>query len=148
MLHIYSSIALFLIISSSMIFGNSLGQTEEPEKQQISTFVQTHVYDSEGRLVLYLESFDIIVRDPVLLDRFLASQKVVQTKKLDDKDIELFKIITKQEIQHFSSIANTALGITGELNQPIIVAYTKHDAFPVSTGDTVTSEWTILRSTK
>ncbi len=132
------------LVGSSFFVGNSFSQGNEPNLS-LSISAQTQVRDAQDKLVTYLESDVIKVIDENLLNRFLDLQPVVKTIKQDNQDFEMITVNIEQNFDHFSAIGITAIAIKGEDSKAIVVASTRHDGFLVAPGDTVTTQWTVIR---
>lgn len=133
---------MVFILCTVSFFENSYSTNEDDE---YSIFVQTQVRDVNDNLIIFLELHEITIRDKDLLNKFLDTQNVVEILEENGEKMELIKVITTLKIDHFSSIANTALAVQGNDSRQIVVAYTNHDAFLIMPGDFVIAEWTIKR---
>jgi hypothetical protein len=138
------SFALLLLIPLSNSFGVS--QTELDDG--IFIFVQSTVRNSDGTLVVYLESVKFTDLNLPGLKSFLDFEASRGNDPIITIDGEKFQVIRRVQSQSFDSeglVASTILSdIVGD--KQTVLARFAHDGYPVESGDTLESMWTFVRT--
>jgi len=123
-------------------FGN------QPEiGNDIFILVQTSVRNSDGQLVVYLESSKFTELNKPALKSFLDFEASRGTDPIVTIDGENYQIIRRVQSQIFNSdglVANTVLSDNIDGN-PILLARFAHDGYPKTSGDSMESVWTFIR---
>ena len=110
-------------------------------------FVQTTVRNSDGQLVVYLESSKFTDLNLELLGPFLD----FETSRANDPIVTInggeYQVIRRVQSKTFPTedlVASTILSddVDGKLT---MLARFAHDGYPVSPGDTLESMWTFIR---
>ena len=109
--------------------------------------LQLELRDSNGGLIAYIETKQIIAISPLELNRFLDNQN--QTRKeffiKDDKKYE----IQQWEIlgdAYDVKLAYSATKLTDIYqNEFVLLLFMRHDSFQTQPGDTVRLYWTVIR---
>ena len=110
-------------------------------------FVQMEVRDSNGGLLAYIETDQIIGLDPLALNRFLDNLNNTRKEFLiiDDKNYE----VQQWEVSKGWSTSATAFSATKLLDiyqhEFITIILVRHDSFQVQPGDTARFFWTVIR---
>ena len=133
---------LFSVVFVSLI-GNSYAQSFE-QTRSIFIFVQTQIRNSDGQLVAYLEENKVFIPNLDLLNIYLDTQSPQQTFVKAGQKYDLIHLEFPQKISGYDVISKTAFGIVVD-NKQVMMAYSDHDGYPLVSGDTVTSIWTIIR---
>lgn len=111
--------------------------------------VQSTIRDSEGRLVAYLESTKFAYLDRPALEVFLDHEVTNSGNDpiitIDDKQYQVVRRVLHQTFDSDGLVASTKLSDkVGEI--PRLLARFAHDGYPVTTGDTLESMWTFVRT--
>ena len=139
----YLIIPIFVLLLASL-FVNSYAQSTGTINRTFFVFVQTQIRNSDGQLVAYLEANKITIPEPERLDRFLDSKHVISTINRGGQDYEVIQVDLTKKVQDTDVISKTVLGVM-ENDKPILLAVSDHDGYPIVSGDTITSIWTIIR---
>ena len=136
-------LSILLSVVFISLIGNSYAQSFE-QTRSIFIFVQTQIRNSDGHLVAYLEANKVFISEPDLLNRYLDTQSP-QTFERAGQSYELIQLDVQKEITEPDVISKTTLATVVD-DKPILTVYSDHDGYPIVPGDTVTSIWTIIRS--
>lgn len=139
----YLCIAAFILLLGNCLVATSYAQSSEINKT-FFIFVQTQIRNSDGNLVAYLEANKIAILQPERLDKFLDSKHVISTMTRGSQDYELIQVDLVKKVEETDVISKTVLG-TLENNEPVLLAASDHDGYPIVPGDTITSIWTVIR---
>ena len=139
----YLTATIFVLLLGSF-FANSYGQSTETVNRTFFVFVQTQIRNSDGQLVAYLEANKISIPQPERLDKFLDSKYAASTISRDNQDYEVIQVDLTKKVEETDVISKTVLGVM-ENNEPVILAVSDNDGYPIVSGDTITSIWTIIR---
>ena len=60
------------------------------------------------------------------------------------QDYEVIQVDLTKKVQDTDVISKTVLGVM-ENDKPVLLAVSDHDGYPIISGDTITSIWTIIR---
>lgn len=134
---------VFLLVPSSNIFG--ITQTNPGDN--IFVFVQTTIRNSDGTLVVYLESTKFSDLNAPALESFLDYEASRGNDPVITIDGQQYQIIQRIQSQSFDSerlVASTILSdnINGK---SILLARFAHDGYLTISGDTMESMWTFVR---
>jgi hypothetical protein len=138
----YLSIAIFVLLIGNYLVATSYALT--PVSNRTFIFVQTQIRNSDDQLVAYLEANKITILQPERLDKFLDSKSVVSTITRGGQNYDIIQIELARNVEETDVISKTVLG-TLENNEPVLLAVSDHDGYPIVSGDTITSIWTIVR---
>ena len=139
----YLIIPIFVLLLVSF-FSNSYAQSTGTINKTFFVFVQTQIRNSDGELVAYLEANKITIPQPEILDRFLDSKHVTSTINRGGQNYEVIQVDLTKKVQDTDVISKTVLGVM-ENDKPVLLAASDHDGYPIISGDTITSIWTIIR---
>ena len=120
----------------------------QPEiNEDLFIFVQTIVRNSDGQLVVYLESSKFTYVNNNALNLFLDFETSRGTDPIITIDEQNYQIIRRVQMQSINSdglVPSTILSdnVNGE---QIVLARFAHDGYPVTSGDTIESMWTFIR---
>jgi hypothetical protein len=136
---------LFFLLAMSFTNYTQAVQTEIED--EIFIFVQTTVRNSDGQLVVYLESSKFTDLNLELLGPFLdfeASRGDDPTVTINEKEYQVIRRVQSKTFPSDDLVASTILSdtIDGKLT---MLARFAHDGYPVSPGDTLESIWTFIR---
>jgi hypothetical protein len=107
--------------------------------------LQLVIRDSEGRLISYVETNQIIAINPAILDEYLDNKSNKKTVAKDGKLYEIFQWQAKTEIAD-SRHAMTLYVLYVPLNDTYQSALELiHNSYQVEPHDTVQIYWTIMR---
>ena len=136
------SFALLLLIPMSNSFG--ISQTNFDDDMFI--FVQTTLRNSDGTLVVYLESTKFTDLNLIGLNSFLDFEASQGNDPIIIIDGQNFQVIQRVQTptSHFALHASVVLSDNVNGN-PIQLARFAHDGIPVLESDTVESMWTFVR---
>ena len=137
--------SLFFLVIISLISHSEAYQTDV--KDGLFIFVQTTVRNSDGQLVVYLESSKFTDLNLELLGPFLdleASRGNDPIVTINEKEYQVIRRVQSKTFTSNDLVASTLLSdrIDGKLS---IIARFAHDGYPVSPGDTLESMWTFIR---
>ena len=124
---------------------HSFANTPEIENN-IFILVQTSVRNSDGQLVVYLESSKFTEVNTPALKSFLDFEASRGTDPIMTIDGENYQIIRRVQIQIFDSdglVASTVLSDNID-GKPVLLARFAHDGYPKISGDSMESIWTFI----
>ena len=139
-----SSLVLLLLIPTSNAFGTY--QTELGDDFFI--LVQSTVRNSDGSLIVYLESTKFSDLNLSSLESFLDFETSRGNDPIITIDETQFQVIRRAQSQSFNSeglVASTIL-FDNVAEKPLVLARFAHDGYSVVPGDTIESVWTFVRS--
>ncbi len=134
---------VFLLFPASIAFGES----KIINNDAIFIFVQTTVRNSDGQLVVYLESTKFTDVKLSALESFLDFEASRGNDPIITIDNKLYQVIQRLQSQTFDSedlVASTILSDNVN-NNPVLLARFAHDGYAVIPGDTLESMWTFIR---
>jgi hypothetical protein len=134
---------IFLLFPSSVAFG----EMKIINNNAIFIFVQTTVRNSDGQLVIYLESTKFTDVKLSALESFLDFEASRGNDPIITIDNNRYQVIQRLQSQTFDSedlVASTILSDNVN-NNPILLARFAHDGYVVIPGDTLESMWTFIR---
>ena len=137
------SFALLLLIPMSNSFG--ISQTNFDDDMFI--FVQTTLRNSDGTLVVYLESTKFSDLNLIGLNSFLdfeASLGNDPTIMIDGKQFQVIRRVQSQSFNSEELVASTILSDVID-NKSTVLARFAHDGYATLSGDTLESMWTFIR---
>ncbi|MGD2107646.1 MAG: hypothetical protein PVH93_08595 [Nitrosopumilaceae archaeon] len=135
---------VFLAIISTT---NSSQAVETDINKGLFIFVQTTVRNSDGQLVVYLESSKFTDLNLELLGPFLDFEATRGNDPVITISGEEYQVIRRVQSKTFTSedlVASTILSDNKD-GQLVMLARFAHDGYPVSQGDTLESMWTFIR---
>jgi len=137
--------SLFFLVIISLTNYTQAYQTEIGEDFFI--FVQTTIRNSDGQLVVYLESSKFTDLNLELLGPFLdleAPNGDDPIVTINDKKYQIIRRVHTQIFPTQDLVASTNLSenLDGKI---ILLARFAHDGYTVSQGDTLQSVWTFIR---
>jgi hypothetical protein len=138
------AILIFVIVVSTTNYSQAY-QTEIDKGLFI--FVQTTVRNSDGQLVVYLESSKFTDLNLELLGPFLDFESTRGNDPIVTINGEEYQVIRRVQSKTFERddlVASTILSNSVD-GKPIMLARFAHDGYPVSPGDTLESMWTFIR---
>jgi len=128
--------------------GNSFGEYQTELGDDIFILVQSTVRNSDGTLIVYLESTKFSDLNLPLLESFLDFETSRGNDPIITIDENQFQVIRRVQSQSFDSeglVASTMLfDNVGE--KPLVLARFAHDGYSVVSGDTIESIWTFVRN--
>jgi len=134
---------VFLLIPAS----DSFGVTQTELGDDIFIFVQSTIRNSDGTLVVYLESTKFTDLNLPALETFLDFEATRGNDPVIGIDGEKFQVIRRVQSQSFDSeglVASTILADAVD-GKNIILARFAHDGYTTIPGDTLESMWTFVR---
>ena len=137
------SFALLLLIPIS----NSFGISQTNFDDGIFVFVQTTLRNSDGTLVVYLESTKFTDLNLIGLNSFLdfeASLGNDPTIMIDGKQFQVIRRVQSQSFNSEELVASTILSDVID-NKSTVLARFAHDGYTTLSGDTLESMWTFIR---
>ena len=142
-----NKIILFSFAFLLFPIGNSFGAYQTELGDDAFIFVQTTVRNSDGTLVVYLESSKFTNLNGLALESFLDFEASRGNDPIIAIDGQNYQIIRRMQSQSFDSeglVASTILSdnVDGKLT---VLARFAHDGYPVISGDTLESMWTFIR---
>jgi len=141
---LFSSLVLFLLIPTSNAFGTY--HTELGD--DVFILVQSTVRNSDGALIVYLESTKFSDLNLSSLETFLDFETSRGNDPIITIDEDKFQVIRRVQSQSFNSeglVASTILFDNVD-EKPLVLARFAHDGYSVVSGDTIESVWTFVRS--
>ena len=141
---LFSSLVLFLLIPTSNAFGTY--HTELGD--DVFILVQSTVRNSDGALIVYLESTKFSDLNLSSLEAFLDFETSRGNDPIITIDEDKFQVIRRVQSQSFNSeglVASTIL-FDNVAEKPLVLARFAHDGYSVVPGDTIESVWTFVRS--
>ncbi|AJM91303.1 hypothetical protein [Nitrosopumilus piranensis] len=137
----FSVVFLFLPIASSYgTFSTELGDN-------IFILAQTTVRNSDGTLIVYLESSKFSDLNKNRLNSFLNYEASLGTDPIITIDEQKFQVIRRVQFETFTTeglVSSTSLFDTYS-SKNIHLARFAHDGYYVESGDTMKSIWTFVR---
>jgi len=134
---------VFLLIPSSNVFG----VTQTHLDDNIFVFVQTTIRNSDGTLVVYLESTKFSYLNAPALGSFLDYEASRGNDPVITIDGQQYQIIRRAQSQSFNSeelVASTILSDSVD-GKHVLLARFAHDGYLTISGDTMESVWTFIR---
>lgn len=127
--------------------GTSFGATQTELGDDIFVFVQTTVRNSDGTLLVYLESTKFTDLNMSALESFLNFEASRGNDPVITIDGEKFQVIRRVQSQEFDSDGLVASTILSDVvdGKPTVLARFAHDGYTVESGDTLESMWTFVR---
>jgi len=142
---LFSLLCLILIGMTSYSYAKWMSPDEATELPEV--MIQLVVRDSNGYLLSYMESEQIIGLDPLELNRFLDNQNETHKEFLikDDKKYES----QQWEVTNNVFDQRLAYSITRLLdayeNEFLPLLTMRHDSYQTQPGDTLRMFWTVIR---
>ncbi|MEK6947113.1 MAG: hypothetical protein AABX32_05905 [Nanoarchaeota archaeon] len=133
----------FLLIPSSSVFG----VTQTHLGDSIFVFVQTTIRNSDGTLVVYLESTKFSYLNAPALESFLNYEASRGNDPVITIDGQQYQIIRRAQSQSFNSeelVASTILSDSVDEKHVLLTRFA-HDGYLTIPGDTMESVWTFIR---
>ncbi len=137
--------SLFFLVIISLTNYSQAYQTDIEDGNFI--FVQTTVRNSDGQLIVYLESSKFTDLNLELLGSFLDYEASRGNDPIVTINGEVYQVIRRVQSKTFPSedlVASTILSDTADGKLSMIARFA-HDGYPVSPGDTLESMWTFIR---
>ena len=138
-------VGLFFLVVISL---TNYTQGYQPDiEDEVFIFVQTTVRNSDGQLVIYLESSKFTDINLELLGPFLdfeASRGTNPVVTINEKEYQVIRRIQSQTFPSEDLVASTLLFDTAD-GKITMLARFAHDGYPVTQGDTLESIWTFIR---
>jgi len=127
--------------------GNSFGVTQTEIGDDIFVFVQSTVRNSDGTLIVYLESTKFTDLNLPALESFLDFEASRGNDPIVTIDGQNFQVIRRVQSQEFSSDGLVASSILSDVvdGKATILARFAHDGYTSMPGDTLESMWTFVR---
>jgi len=143
---LFSLLCLILIGITSYSYAQ-LTLVEEDTKLLHEVLLQLVVRDSNGSLIAYVEADQIMLIEPLALNRFLDNQNQTSTKFFikDDKKYEshTWEVVGDQ-IKKQGAYSATKLWDVYQ-NEFVTLLHIRHDSFQTQPGDSVSIFWTVIR---
>ena len=115
-------------------------------EDDIFIFVQTTVRNSDGQLIVYLESSKFTDLDLEKINPFLDRESSHEdpTATVNDKEYQVIRRVSTKIFPNDDLVASTNLSdnLDGKIT---LLARFAHDGYNVSSGDTLESIWTFIR---
>ena len=140
-------LVLFSFLFLLFPFSNVFGSPQTSIGDDIIVFVQSTVRNSDGTLIVYLESEKFTFVNFPALASFLDFEATRGNAPIITIDSNQYQIIRRAQSNLFDSdgvIASTILSDTVD-GKSILLARFAHDGYPVIPGDTLESTWTFIR---
>jgi len=137
---------LFFLFAISFTNNTQAVQTEIED--EIFIFVQTTVRNSDGQLIVYLESSKFTDLNLKLLGPFLdfeASRGNDPVVTINENEYQVIRRVQSKTFPSDDLVASTILSDTVDGKLTMLARFA-HDGYPVSPGDTLESTWTFIRS--
>ena len=141
---LFSSLVLLLLIPT----GNAFGAYQTELGDDIFILVQSIVRNSDGSLIVYLESTKFSNLNLSALESFLDFETSRGNDPIITIDENKFQVIRRAQSQSYNSeelVASTILFDNVD-EKPLVLARFAHDGYSVVPGDTTESIWTFVRS--
>jgi hypothetical protein len=141
------------IILSSVIFLVAISATNYTQAYEIDIdqglfiFVQTTVRNSDGQLVVYLESSKFTDLNLKLLGPFLdfeSSRGNDPIVTINEEEYQVIRRVQSKTFERDDLVASTILSNTVDGKLTLLARFA-HDGYPVTPGDTLESMWTFIR---
>ena len=142
-----NKIILFSLVLLLIPASNSFGVTQTELGDDIFIFVQSTMRNSDGTLVVYLESTKFTDLNLPAMKSFLDFEATRGNDPIITVNGENFQIIRRVQSQSFDSeglVASTILSDAVD-GKNIILARFAHDGYTTIPGDTLESMWTFVR---
>ena len=114
------------------------------EEDQIYIIVQIQIRDSNQNLVGYIETDRITVLNfeelSQILDDMSANSENTKIVTIGDKKYQVITGVGNAEY-----VSNTLVSLSGITNDGESLAYANYSGFPVKSGDSVLTTWTMIR---
>lgn len=126
---------------------NISGVTQTNLGDDLFVFVQTIIRNSDGTLVVYLESdkfSDLNVPALELVLDYEASSGNDSVITIDGQQYQIIRRVQSQSFDSDGLVASTVLSYNLD-GKPILLARFAHDGYPTIPGDTMESMWTFIR---
>ncbi len=140
---------IILFSSALLLFpiGISFGSYQTELGDDTFIFVQSTVRNSDGILVVYLESSKFTDLNKPALESFLDFEASREADPIITIDGENYQVIHRIQSHSFSSDGLVASIILSETidEKSTTLARFAHDGYPVVSGDTMDSVWTFVR---
>ena len=140
---------LILFVFAFLLFplSSTFGATQTNIGDDIFVFVQTSIRNSDGMLIVYLESSKFTNFNATALESFLDYEATRGNDPVITIDGEKYQVIRRVQSQSLDSeglVASTILSdnVNGK---SVILARFAHDGYPTIPGDTLESMWTFVR---
>jgi len=142
-----NKLLLFGFVFLLFPLSNTFGSTQTNIGDDIFVFVQSTVRNSDGTLVVYLESTKFSDLNLPALESFLdyeASRGNDPIVSIDGQQYQIIRRVQSQSLVSEGLVASTILSdnVNGK---PILLARFAHDGYPTIPGDTLESIWTFIR---
>jgi len=142
-----NKIILFSFVILLFPISNSFGAYQSQLGDNVFVFVQTTVRNSDGTLIVYLESSKFTDFNVPALESFLDFEASRGNDPVIVVNGENYQVIRRVQSQSFDSeglVASTILSdnVDGKLT---VLARFAHDGYTVEPGDTLDSMWTFVR---
>ena len=127
--------------------GNSIGAYQSELGDDVFIFVQSTVRNSDGILVVYLESSKFTNLNKPALESFLDFEASRGTDPIIIIDGQNYQVIRRVQSQSFDSdglVASTKLSDNIDGKNTVLARFA-HDGYAVVSGDTLESMWTFVR---
>ncbi len=141
-----NKLILFGFVFLLFPLGNIFGVTQTNLGDDIFMFVQTTVRNSDGTIIVYLESTKFTNLNLPGLESFLDYETSRGNDPVITIDGEKYQIIRRIQSQSFDSerlVASTILSDNVD-GKPVILARFAHDGYLTIPGDTLESIWTFV----
>jgi hypothetical protein len=138
-------VGLFFLISISLTNYTQAYQTDIEDGNFI--FVQTTVRNSDGQLIVYLESSKFTDINLESLGPFLdyeASRGNDPIVTINEEEYQVIRRVQSKTFERDDLVASTILSDTVDGKLTMLARFA-HDGYPVSSGDTLESMWTFIR---
>lgn len=126
---------------------NISGVTQTNLGDDLFVFVQTIIRNSDGTLVVYLESTKFSDLNVPALELVLDYEASSGNDSVITIDGQQYQIIRRVQSQSFDSdglVASTVLSYNID-GKPLLLARFAHDGYPTIPGDNIESMWTFIR---
>lgn len=142
-----NKIILFSFVLLLIPISNSFGVTQTEFGDDIFIFVQSTIRNSDGTLVVYLESTKFTDLNLPGLKSFLDFEASVGNDPVITIDGEKYQVIRRVQSQSFDSdglVASTMLSDVVDGKNTVLARFA-HDGYTTVPGDTLESMWTFVR---
>ena len=142
-----NKIILFSFVLLLIPASNSFGVTQTELGDDVFIFVQSTIRNSDGTLVVYLESTKFTDLNLPALESFLDFEATRGNDPVISIDGQNFQVIRRVQSHSFDSeglVASTILSDAVD-GKNIILARFAHDGYTTIPGDTLESMWTFVR---
>lgn len=142
-----NKIILFSFVLLLIPASNSFGTTQTELGDDVFIFVQSTIRNSDGTLVVYLESTKFTDLNLSQLKSFLDFEATQGNDPIITLDEQKFQVIRRVQSQSFDSeglVASTILSDAVDGKSTILARFA-HDGYFTIPGDTLESMWTFVR---